>query len=104
MHGVPDLAQSIQFNHEWTRIDTNKDGPEPAWRSRRRRSPSGEGLTERRNVLFTPSNSCLFVSIRGFKPHRYGFSPEARPNGCGLGPERTRNRLKLKPGLRNVQG
>src|SRR5262245_39923154 len=59
-------SESIQLNHEWTRIDTNKDRPETTWCSRRRRSPNGEALVERRNgSLHHPIRvySCPFVVL-----------------------------------------
>jgi hypothetical protein len=57
------LAETIHFNHEWTRINTNGNRNQMHGFGRSRDSPSGANNPPK--LVFSPY-SCLFVPIRGF--------------------------------------
>ena len=64
-------ARTVLFNHEWTRINTNEDGPAIPYCSTNGTHQAGNRDGTEKSMS-TPPDSCLFVFIRGFPLPAYG--------------------------------
>jgi hypothetical protein len=63
LRSLRELSRTIQLNHEWTRMITNKNSIVPVTAVE---SPNGDRRTESESASFALHRSCEFVSIRGF--------------------------------------
>src|ERR1017187_1073834 len=69
------LAVTIQYNHRWTQMNTDKNYSEPHTFMAKTRSPDSDPKQREARPAFGPKNLCSSVFICGFLLHGYGLEP-----------------------------
>jgi prepilin-type N-terminal cleavage/methylation domain-containing protein len=71
---LPRVAITIQSNHRWTQINTDKESSERGSPKTKIPLPNRDSRHNRAKRGSGPRNLCLSVSIGGLSLHRYGFA------------------------------
>jgi hypothetical protein len=71
--GSSSLAVTIQYNHRWTQIDTDKDYSKPCSSGAGIHSPDSDSKQGESGPESGPGNLCSSVCICGSLLHKYGL-------------------------------